>query len=164
MKKGRYQSQKSGSSPLVWILLFITLLAVCVSIWAVFLRPGSSAPGEAIAAPVQTESIVKNPDSISIPGYEAITLKADALEQILSFKNPAQNVCYFKMTLLLEDGTVLWESGYVEPGGTSDPVVLTRVLEKGSYPNSILKYQCFTLDEAKSPLNGAETKLTLRVK
>lgn len=163
MKKGKYQSQQNAHNP-TSLLMFLILILVIGIILHLFLFPFPAVQLPDGSNDTEPVNVVKDPDSIAIPGYEAITLKADSLEQTISFKNPAQNVCYFKMTLLLEDGTVLWESGYVEPGKTSDPVLLTRALEKGSYPNSVLRYQCFTLDEAMTPLNGAETKLTLRVK
>ena len=108
--------------------------------------------------------IEKNENSISIPGYEGITLKADSLEQNVSLNNPIQNTCYFVITLYLEDGTRLWQSDYIKPGETSSPIVLTQSLEKGTYPNAVLQYSCFKMDSEKTPLNGAETKLTLRVK
>ena len=52
----------------------------------------------------------QNPDSIAIPGYEMLQLTADTKKQTLSFPNPSQNMCYFQLSLYLEDGTLLWES------------------------------------------------------
>lgn len=116
-------------------------------------------------APLEKEAITEqNEHSIAIPGYEGITLKANVLEQDIAFNNPTQNTCYFVITLYLEDGTLLWESDYIEPGSNSAPVALTQELESGTYPNAVLKYSCFKMDQEKTPLNGAETKLTLRVK
>ena len=78
--------------------------------------------------------------------------------------NPPQNCCYFQIALYLEDGTLLWQSELIEPGTTSKPIVLTKALDKGMYPNAILRYSCYRMDEDLTPLNGAETKLTLWVK
>lgn len=110
-----------------------------------------------------TPAIEKNPDSIAIPGYEILELKANSATQVLSLQNPAQNVCYFQISLYLEDGTMLWQSELIAPGDVSEPIVLTKPLEQGTYRNAILKYSCFKLDGV-TPLNGAETKLTLWVK
>lgn len=107
--------------------------------------------------------IEKNPDAIAIPGYEILELKADQTQQSLSLPNPPQNVCYFQSSLYLEDGTLLWKSELVEPGAVSQPILLQHVLTKGTYTNAVLKYDCFKMD-GKTPLNGAETKLTLWVK
>ena len=69
-----------------------------------------------------------------------------------------------ELSLYLEDGTLLWQSELVEPGAKSKPIVLTKTLEKGLYPNAFLRYSCYRMDETLAPLNGAETKLTLNVK
>ena len=111
-----------------------------------------------------TEAVIeKNPDAIAIPGYEILELKADQKQQSLSLPNPPQNVCYFQISLYLEDGTLLWESELIEPGAVTKPILLHQELAKGTYTNAILKYNCFKID-GKTPLNGAETKLTLWVK
>lgn len=112
----------------------------------------------------ENNMVEKNSDSIAIPGYEGITLKADSLEQTVALKNPEQNACYFVITLSLEDGTVLWQSEEIAPGKTSKPMKLSQELKEGTYPNAVLRYACFKMDKEKTPLNGAETKLTLRVK
>lgn len=112
-----------------------------------------------------TKPIVeKNPDSIAVPGYEMLELKADSKKQTLCLPNPEQNMCYFEISLYLEDGTLLWKSELVEPGKTSKPIVLIESLPKGTYPKAVLRYSCYRMDEALSPLNGAETKVTLWVK
>ena len=109
-------------------------------------------------------TVEKNPDSIAIPGYEMLELKANNKKQSLCMPNPPQNCCYFQIFLYMEDGTLLWKSELIEPGKTSKPIVLSKALEKGMYPNAVLRYSCYRMDENLSPLNGAETKLTLWVK
>ncbi len=110
-----------------------------------------------------TAPVAKDPDSIAIPGYEGITLTADKKKQTIAFSNPARNTCLFVISLRLEDGTLLWESDEIRPGEKSDPVVLKQALPAGTYPNATLEYACFTDDENRTALNGATTKLTLRV-
>ena len=58
----------------------------------------------------------KNTDTIDIPGFEALNMKAGTTEQSVNLYNPEQNTCYFKMSLILADGTVLWESDLVALG------------------------------------------------
>lgn len=105
----------------------------------------------------------KNTDTIDIPGFEAINLKAGTTEQSVNLYNPEQNTCYFKMSLILADGTVLWESDLVAPGKAIYELTLTEALDAGEYADTILKYECFAMDEAQTPLNGSEIKLTLNV-
>ena len=103
-------------------------------------------------------------DTIDLPGYDWIPIKAGTLEQEQTFSNPPQNFCWIKVSLKLEDGTLLWASELIAPGESSAPVILSQTLEPGEYQNAILKYECFRMDEALSPLNGGEIHLTLKVK
>lgn len=148
------------------LFIIIPILAIGIAAWFIFFKPThdsvvvlNQSTETAEAAPVE-----KTENSISIPGFEGLTLQAGEKKQSVALKNPEQNPCYFVITLILDDGTVLWESDYIAPGEISKPITLNQPLEAGTYPNSILRYSCFTLDKNRSPLNGAETKLTLRVK
>lgn len=105
----------------------------------------------------------KNTDTIDIPGFDVMNLKAGTEEQSVNLYNPEQNTCYFKMSLLLPDGTELWKSGLVEPGKAIYEITLSQTLTAGEYENATLKYECFAMDEAQTPLNGSEIKLTLNV-
>ena len=161
-----YASQKQKMSrKIYWVLIavlscFLVLLLIAAALMHINEETGAAVP----EADITTPTIEKNPDSIAIPGYEMLELKADSQEQSLCFPNPEQNMCYFQISLYLEDGTLLWQSELIEPGKTSKPMVLSKVLSKGTYPNAVLRYVCFRMDEDLTPLNGAETKVTLRVK
>lgn len=162
MNKGKYEgAQPQKASAGVWIIVaLLVVLIVVIAFRSCGTEPLSGGDGTAS----QTDSTVeKNPDSIAIPGYEMLELKAGSVEQTLCLPNPPQNVCLFQISLYLEDGTLLWQSKMIEPGETSAPISLAMALEKGTYPNAVLKYNCFKLD-GTTPLNGAETKLTLWVK
>lgn len=159
MKKGRYEKSipAPSKSKLITVLLLVAILLLLIMY----------ACGSIILddEPQTTEpSVEQNPSSIAIPGYEILELKANTKKQAIRFSNPPQNVCYFQISLYLEDGTLLWQSELIEPGKTSKAIVLTQKLEKGTYANAVLKYACFRMDEELSPLNGAETRLTLWVK
>lgn len=104
----------------------------------------------------------ENP-SIAIPGYEYLSLAAGTKTQSIALNNPETNTCYFLISLRLEDGTELWQSEYLAPGEVSEVMELNQKLEPGTY-NAVLHYDCFRMNQELSPLNGAETKLTLRVK
>ena len=135
-------------------LFFLAATAVLISVILFFV----------LGRYLEDITVQKNPDVIAVPGYEMLELKANTTKQSLQMPNPPQNCCFFQISLYLEDGTLLWQSEWIEPGETSKPMVLTKTLEKGTYPNAILRYSCYRMDETLAPLNGAETKLTLRVK
>lgn len=144
------------------VLSIVTFAAVAVAVWAISTRdikaPDPSPPDET------AEPIEKLTDTIDIPQFGWLNLKADTIEQTLTFDNPPQNFAQFRISILLEDGTVLWTSELIQPGETSAPVTLVQPLPAGEYENAILKYECFRMDEALTPLNGAENRLTLKVK
>lgn len=163
MNKGKYQKSAPICFPWILLIAMVALLALLL-ILAVKGCNGSSIPNEDGAADNTSITIEKNPDSIAIPGYEMLELKANSKEQSLCMPNPPQNCCYFQISLYLENGTLLWQSELIEPGANSKPMVLSVALEKGMYPNAVLRYSCYSQDDYLSPLNGAETKLTLWVK
>ncbi len=112
--------------------------------------------------PTQTE-IQKNENTISVPGYEVLTLKANSLQQEIALSNPPQNTCIFIISLYLEDGTLLWQSDEIKPGEQSSPIRLIQPLKAGTYANARLVYSCYTDDAQRRQLNGADMKLNLRV-
>ena len=161
MKKGRYLKDTPKKFPIVVVTILFVIGAVVL---VLCLRGCDNTLPSNVGINNEPETTVeKNPDSIAIPGYEMLQLTADTKKQTLSFPNPPQNMCYFQLSLYLEDGTLLWESELIKPGKTSKPIVLEKPLEEGTYPNAVLRYSCFRMDEARSPLNGAEMKLTLWV-
>lgn len=161
MRRGRYSSRGGTCN-----LLTVGLILLAVGFAAAFLITLGILIGEKQSDPVQateTSAVVeKDPSKISVPGYEFIRLKANTKIQDKVLSNPANNSCLFKLSLIMEDGTVIWESGYILPGKNSDPIELAHSLVPGDYP-ATLKYDCFAMDLSLTPLNGAEIGLTLRV-
>lgn len=164
MKKGKYQAEAQRDRKAVIVLLIVVVLLLAAVIVLVANRPQKRQAklpnGEEIQ---QFGPVEKKSDSIAIPGYEGITLKADSKEQEIGFPNPAQNTCYFQITLMLADGTTLWQSELVKPGEISEPITLNEPLAAGVYPNSLLKFDCYTMDGNMRSLNGAATKMTIHV-
>ena len=113
-----------------------------------------------------TTKKAKNTNTIDIPQRGFLTFAADTLEQTNTVTNPEQNFCYFKVTLKLADGTVLWQSDYIAPGESSDPMVLKNPLKKGTYEKAVMLYECFALndDGTYRQVNGANNILTILVK
>ena len=162
MKNGKYErTQKQRLPTRLGVIISVLLLIIALLIFKLYSNNPATHQG---SGGLQTSSpIEKNPDSIAIPGYELLELQANNSKQTLCLPNPEQNVCYFQISLYLEDGTLLWMSELIGPGSTSKPISLIKPLDKGIYPNAILRYSCFKMDGVTS-LNGAETKLTLWVK
>jgi hypothetical protein len=108
------------------------------------------------------ETAAADTDSISIPGYDYIDLKAGSLEQSFTLYNPEVNTCYFHISLML-NGETLWRSELLAPGQTVSQQTLSHALESGEY-TAVLKYECFADKEKSKQLNGSEISFTMRVK
>ena len=152
------QSRKERGKNILIGLLAAALLAAVVVI--LVLLSGGRNETEAVSTPTPTP-LVKNTDTIDIPGYECLQVKADTEKQEFALNNPAQNTCRFKITITLADGTELWQSDLIEPGKTSETIVFSRTLAVGSYPDTRIHYDCFAMDADETPLNSAEIKVTL---
>lgn len=111
----------------------------------------------------QLQSDGEKSEGIAIPGFKSITFKGDEMKQAVNLYNPEVNDCYFVMTLLLPDGTELWKSDFVEPGKGFYNITINKALKSGSYPDSILKYQCYMMNDEHTELNGSEVKFELIV-
>lgn len=105
----------------------------------------------------------KNTDSIDIPGFDYMKMRANTTNQAVNFYNPEANICYMKMSLILADGQKLWESKLLKPGKAYYNITLSKALPVGTYNNTVLKYECFAMDGKQTPLNGSEMKFTLDV-
>ena len=166
---------KNKKKTLLLFLLAALLAVICVGVGVLLGKKGGPPAAEepskqeldAGASDWTGEKEVytgeKNTGTIDIPGYGSITLKAGETSQAVNFHNPEQNTCYFRMSLLLSDGTQLWQSGLVGPGKGVYEIELNKALEAGTYEGAVLKYECFAMDEAQTPLNGSEITLTINV-
>ena len=164
---GKYLKAKAGAkrsrkSPLlIGLILLLVAVIAAMLIWIVSdsKGQGSEDPNPVGQQTEETEPVEKLTDSISLPGYGGLNLTAGKTEQNLALPNPAENFCQIRISLILEDGTVIWTSELTPPGEQAQ-IVLNEALEKGDY-NATLKYDCFQMDENKTPLNGAACQLVL---
>lgn len=165
------KSPKNGrgkNTGLVLLILFLMLLLLAAAVF-IILRLNLSEAADPLNG-VRSEQkantglvVPERPEMIDITAYESLELKADTLEQSVRFDNPLQNNCWLVITLSLEDGTVLWKSQELQPGQVVRSITLNQSLAAGEYENAVLRYQHWTYDAEKEPLNGAETIVTLKV-
>ncbi len=162
--KGQHlpKGSRQSSNPVFIVIIALLLVVIAVLVF-IIAKPGGEQSEQPQGGTEQNEPIEKLTDSIAMPGYSWLTLKADTTEQELALSNPPENFCQMRMSILLEDGTVIWTSELVQPGENSKPIVLSQPLAKGVYKNAKLKYECFTIDEAMTPLNGSQIAISLNV-
>lgn len=102
-------------------------------------------------------------NQISIPGFEQLIFQQGQKKQKVVFGNPVHNNCYFVVSLTLENGEEIYRSGLISPGKSVQEIELTRALKAGTY-FTVLTYDTYTLDDSKTPLNGANMNVDIIVK
>lgn len=160
---------QDSNKKIVRIAVYIALIAAALIIGLAiggFFQKSSDDGKTRIAGAVdkyaedQDYSDMTEADSIAVPGYDSFTFAAGKKTQQITLHNPEENTCYFKMSLILEDGTTIWTSDLLEPGMAFTSIELEKPLEKGTYSNVTLKYDCYSLKD-QSQLNGAAVKVTI---
>ena len=111
---------------------------------------------------IDTEEPREITENILVPGYSGAEMKAGDTTLSLRIGNPEENTCYLQATLQLEDGTVLYESGLLEPGTGFEQIELNQTLEAGTY-EALVHYQGYSMDEERSELNASDSAFTLTV-
>ena len=111
---------------------------------------------------IDTEEPREITENILVPGYSGAEMKAGDTTLSLRIGNPEENTCYLQATLQLEDGTVLYESGLLEPGTGFEQIELNQTLEAGTY-EALVHYQWYSMDEERSELNASDSAFTLTV-
>ncbi len=101
-------------------------------------------------------------ENIDIPGYETLIFAADKTTQAVNLKNPSKNACTFVLTLILDDGTIIWTGEALSPGMAFTRITLNQALGRGDYV-ATLHYDCYSLTD-NTPLNGADIKLNIEVR
>lgn len=167
--------KKSSKKRIYWILLgILVLLFLAGIVWLIFRPPAkqaaetggnayvdkdASAWDDGIDSGEREGEITSN---ILVPGYSGAKMQAGDMTLNLRIGNPEENTCYLQATLLLEDGTVLFESGLLEPGTGFEQIELNQTLEEGTY-EALVHYQGYSMDEEPQLLNGSDSAFTLTV-
>lgn len=159
-KQTEKKAKRDRRDVVIVILSIITLISVIAAMWALFFR-SYHAPASGTNVAGEVEPPEKMTDSIALPQFAWLTFASDVREQTLTFTNPERNFACFRVSIVL-DGETLWQSELLKPGEMSGQVVLSRALSAGEY-EARLVYECFTDDEAQTPLNGADSPITLKV-
>ena len=160
------KQKKKKVSPLTIILCI--LLVAAIAVIAILMLPKDKP--EAIPTVIgggepipEAQNVPKDVGNTHLPAYGSLTFTAGTKEQETVLQNPGENTCLIRISLILADGTTVYTSELVKPGYYSKPITLIAPMERGIYRDVTMKYECFTDDEAQTPLNGATTKLDITV-
>ena len=151
------------------------LLVIAVVLFALLFRsesePSEPKQGETEPGILKEDSNVEDyvgkhkpthqENSIAIPGFRVLRLKANSLEQEPGFYNPDINKSYFVIEVRLDDGTLLYKSDLIAPGKAIYKAQFSEILPEGSY-SAIVIYHCYALDSLEER-NGAKIKIKVEV-
>lgn len=135
------------------IICILSLIALFV-ILMVLLRccygqitPPDTIQDETTDKPLEFEPAAETTNnSITIPGITGLSMKSGQLQQTVDFYNPKENKCYFVISIYLSDDTLVYKSDYMAPSETLTEITLLETLQRGTYKNCRLVYNCYALD------------------
>ncbi len=156
---------------MIGCILVVFLLALAVAAGVLYARrpaeaqPGGNAYVDQSAGDWEVQ--VETPEETElgkmlIPGYGGATMREGDTTLSLRVGNPEGNTCYLKATLQLEDGTVLYESGLLEPGKGFEQIPLNQTLAAGVYQAAV-HYQGYAMEDQPQAMNSCDSALTLTV-
>lgn len=153
---------------MIYILLLIVVILVLLLLLKCCNNKSNTPPPSGDTS--QTTSTTKpldfipavdaSPNSITIPAVSGINLKSGQLQQKVDFYNPKENQCYFVISIYLSDDTLIYKSDYIAPAETITEITLLQTLQKGTYRNCRIVYNCYTLDN-KATLNSGDVKIEI---
>lgn len=98
--------------------------------------------------------------SIQINGFTDWSLPAGKTENLpILLENPKGNPCYFTFSIVLSNGTVLYESKQVPSGNCISSVTISKPLDEGEYTAELVIHTNDTRTGA--PMNSAKSKITI---
>lgn len=151
---------------MIYILLLIVIILVLLLVLKFCGKPTTLPSGDtnqttSATKPLDFIPAVDAPsDSITIPGVTGLNLKSGQLQQKVDFYNPKENQYYFIISIYLSDDTLIYKSDYLAPAETITEINLLQTLQKGTYKNCRIVYNCYTLD-SKATLNSGNVKIEI---
>lgn len=148
-------------------IFLLALLTIAISVLVCLYIFGSRTDTQPVSSGIRwdgnniTVARDKNEKYIAIPCFTDLSFHANQTAQKVNIYNPEENECIMDFSIVLSDGTVIWESGDTYPGyGFHD--IESKPLSSGTYEARIIT-RCFTIDK-KSELNGSSFKFKINVK
>lgn len=175
---GRYENKKSKPNLLIPILLIITVIAICVTVWALFFRDSGPAlapdyaPQEeeqnAETIPNDTGEKMENPEgggSVSLTYSREVAIDLSDETATLLFANPGKSNQDMVLQIVIQD-TVIVQSGTLKPGNQVTALDLldgaAKKLSAGTYEGNfnVLYYNPETGEKA---IVNTEIPITITV-
>lgn len=102
----------------------------------------------------------RSSQSIQINGFTDWSLPAEETENLpILLENPKGNPCYFTFSIILSDGTLLYESKQIPPGNHIGFITINQPLTEGKYAAELIIRTNDTRTGA--PMNSAKSKINI---
>lgn len=174
----RYKNQKSKPNWLILVLLIVTFIAICITVWALFFRSSGPAlspdyaPQEeeqkAEAIPNDTGEKMENPEgggSVSLTYSRDVSVDLSDKTASLLFANPGKSNQDIVLQIVIRE-TVIVQSGTLKPGNQVTELDLldgaAKKLSAGTYDGNfnVLYYNTETGEKA---IINTEIPITITV-
>lgn len=158
---GKYFAVVKKSKRLIFILFVIMLLALTLA-GSLFMEKMNGLIDQAAMdfTPPEGLDVDGSGSSIGIPGYSKVYVEAGTDIANVTLWNPKSNPCYFRYTLITEDGEVLYESGLIPPGKAVSEIKLSKRIPEGEQ-NITMNIDTFSLEDHETPMNGGSIACVL---
>ncbi len=126
-----------------WLTLLICLVILvnCLSehetgtqddvVWSPQIEDGIYNDDDSLAEEIEQKQI-------TIHGFTDWTIPAGQTDSLpIALENSEGNPCYFSFSIVLQDGTKLYESDHVPPGESLRNITINKALEKGDHQASV---------------------------
>lgn len=141
------------------LILFMTICVLSLAIVSINLPMYINWQNEEQEKPLDFTEI-EEPEYIDIPAVESLKFDYGTENQEVNFYNPKSNKCYFRISILLSDSTVIYQSGYISPGESVKKIKLNQMLKRGIYENCLLVYNCYSIEDYHEQ-NGGQFKISI---
>ena len=141
------------------ITIFLIIMLV-VALFFVFTRNDEKDSNGVVWDGKQNIEKQREQSSIAIPGFNEISFLSDSINQKVNLYNPESNSCIMNFSIVMPDGTVIWEEENIQPGYGLYDIKLNQKLEKGTYEGCVFTVRCF---RDGTELNGCNITFTMYV-
>ena len=129
----------------IWLLSVITVITVILLIIKQDVDKQQNEPQE-ITFSGDSGYVSPQDNNIKLKAMTGLVFKHDSHMQDVDIENDAENKYLIDVTLAIDDGTILYKSDLLKPGGVIKSIFVEDYLQIGIYKDTHLVYNVYNLD------------------
>ena len=157
------RNKKDNEKKRLYILL-IFILSIIMGVIAIMNITNKNKPNEYSGIKWNGVRQINNPTEqkyIAVSGFTDLKFVADTTKQSVNFYNPKENNCLMDLSIVMQNGDVLWQAENIRPDYGLYTIDLCSPLKKGEYPACIVAR--FKTIDGGTKLNSATFKIKIIV-